>query len=124
MQLHYTLHSPEHSETVLLLHGMGSSGDDWLLQIPALRPHYRALTPDARGHGQSPKPKGTYRIEEMAEDVIGLMDELEIESAHVVGLSMGGAMGLHMAIAHPDRVRSLVSVNSFARAKPAGWGAS
>lgn len=121
MRLHYTLHAPEHSDTVLLLHGMGSSGGDWLLQLPALTPRYRVLTPDARGHGGSPKPRGPYRIEDMTEDVIELMDGLEIESAHVVGLSMGGEMGLQMAIAHPDRVRSLVSVNSFAKARPAGW---
>ena len=121
MKLHYTLHSPTHSETVLLLHGMGSSGDDWVLQLPALTPRYRVLTPDARGHGQSGKPPGPYSIPQMADDVVELFDELQIDSAHVVGLSMGGCIGLQMAVAHPDRVRSFVSVNSFAKIRAAGW---
>lgn len=121
MKLHYTLHSPEHSETVLLLHGMGSSGDDWVLQVPALTPRYRVLTPDARGHGQSGKPPGPYSIPQMADDVVELLDDLKIDSAHLVGLSMGGCIGLQMAVAHPDRVRSFVSVNSFAKIRAAGW---
>ncbi|MBI3242221.1 MAG: alpha/beta fold hydrolase [Chloroflexi bacterium] len=120
MKLHYTLHSPTHSETVLLLHGMGSSGDDWVLQLPALAPRYRVLTLDARGHGQSAKPPGPYSIPQMADDVIELLDDLKIEAAHVVGLSMGGCIGLQMAIAHPSRVRSFVCVNSFAKIRPAG----
>lgn len=121
MRLHYLLHSPHLSETVLLLHGMGSCGDDWGLQLPALAPRYRVLAPDARGHGQSPRPPGPYTIADMAGDVVALMDDLGIESAHVVGLSMGGCMALQMAIAHPSRVRSLALVNTFARIRPAGW---
>lgn len=121
MRLHHSLHAPEHSETVLLLHGMGSSGDDWVLQLPALTPRYRVLTPDVRGHGQSGKPPGPYSIPQMADDMIELFDELQIDSAHVVGLSMGGCIGLQMAVAHSDRVRLFVSVNSFAKIRAAGW---
>jgi 3-oxoadipate enol-lactonase len=120
MKLHYTLHSPHLSETVLLLHGMGSCGDDWELQLPALTPHYRVLAPDARGHGQSPKPPGSYSITQMTGDVVALLDELKIEPVHVVGLSMGGCMALQMAIAHPARTRTLVLVNAFAKIRPAG----
>ncbi|MEK7275866.1 MAG: alpha/beta fold hydrolase, partial [Chloroflexota bacterium] len=121
MRLHYTLHSPNLSNTVVLLHGMGSCGDDWALQIPALSEHFRVVTPDMRGHGQSDKPPGPYSIAHMADDVIELMDELKIESAHVAGLSMGGCITLQLAIAHANRVRCAVIVNSFAKPRPAGW---
>ncbi|MBM4424318.1 MAG: alpha/beta fold hydrolase [Chloroflexi bacterium] len=122
MKLHYSLHSPEKSETVLLLHGMGSCGDDWGLQFPALAPHYRVLAPDARGHGLSPKPPGPYSIPQMTDEVVALLDDLRIESAHVVGLSMGGCMAQQMALAHPARALSLTLVNTFAKIRPAGVG--
>jgi 3-oxoadipate enol-lactonase len=122
MNLHYSLYSPDKTDTVLLLHGMGSAGDDWGLQLPALEPHYRVLAPDTRGHGKSPKPSGPYSIAHMTDDVIGLLDELKIETAHVVGLSMGGAIAQQLAINQPKRVRSLVLVNTFARVRPAGAG--
>lgn len=118
--LHYSLLSQDHAETVLLLHGMGSAGEDWDLQVPMLAPHYRVLAPDARGHGLSPKPPGPYSIAQMTEDVVALLDALNIGAVHAVGLSMGGCMAMQLAITHPARVRSLVLVNTFARIRPAG----
>jgi 3-oxoadipate enol-lactonase len=100
---------------VLLLHGLGSCGDDWGLQLSALRPRFNVLAPDLRGQGASPMPAGWPGIEDMATDVLALLDLLEIESAHVVGLSLGGAVGLQLAADAPGRVRSLVAVNTFAR---------
>lgn len=91
-----------------------------MLQVPALEPHYRILAPDVRGHGRSPKPSGPYSITEMTNDVVAVMDELEIESAHVAGLSMGGAIAQQLAISHPQRVKSLMLVNTFAKVRPAG----
>jgi len=122
MKLHHTIHSPQHSETVLLLHGLGSCGEDWILQLPALTPHYRVVTLDARGHGQSPKPIQRYTIEEMAEDVIETINDLKINDFHAVGLSMGGCMALQLAITHPNRVKTLIHVNSYAKLTPAGIG--
>lgn len=120
MQLHFLQRGVEHPETVLLLHGMGSCGEDWELQIPALAPHYRVLAPDARGHGRSPKPPGPYSITQMTADVAALLDDLQIASMHVVGLSMGGCIAQQLALSHPNRVRSLALVNTFAKIRPAG----
>lgn len=120
MQLHYSLHSPDKAETVLLLHGLASSGADWELQLPALTPGYRVLAPDARGHGLSPKPRAQYFIADMVDDVVALLDELQIASMHVVGLSMGGVMGQQLAITQPERVKSLTLVNTFAKVRPNG----
>jgi len=120
MLLHFTLHSPDKTDTVLLLHGLGSAGTDWELQFPALTPLFRVVAPDARGHGLSPKPPGPYFISNMVDDVVALLDQLQIETTHVVGLSMGGAMAQQLTLTHPERVRTLTLVNTFAKVRPNG----
>jgi 3-oxoadipate enol-lactonase len=115
--LHHRVHVCPTSDApaVLLLHGLGSCGDDWSLQLPALVPRFTVLAPDLRGQGHSPMPGGWPSIEVMAADVLLLLDQVEIELAHVVGLSLGGAVALQLAADAPERVRSLVAVNTFAR---------
>lgn len=119
--LHHRLHvSPvSGAPTVLLLHGLGSCGEDWGLQVPALVPRFTVLAPDLRGQGQSAMPAGWPSMEAMAADVLCLLDRLKIESMHVVGLSLGGAVALQLAADAPNRVRSLVAVNTFARLRSA-----
>jgi pimeloyl-ACP methyl ester carboxylesterase len=99
-------------EPVLLLHGLGSRGGDWELQLPVLREQYRVIVPDLRGHGASPKPPGPYSLSAMAADVVALLGRLESGPVHVVGLSMGGMIGFQLAVDQPAWVRSLVAVNS------------
>lgn len=117
MLLYYTLYSPDKTDTVLLLHGLASSSADWELQLPALTPSYRVLAPDARGHGLSPKPLGPYFIPNMVADVVALLDQLQIPTAHVIGLSMGGAMAQQLTITQPARVKTLTLVNTFAKVR-------
>jgi len=102
-------------EALVLLHGLGSCGDDWALQTPAFAVDHRVVAPDLRGHGQSDKPRGPTSIAAMAADVAALLDALSIERAHVVGLSLGGLVAQRLAMAYPARVLSLALVNSFAR---------
>lgn len=99
-------------EPVLLLHGLGSCVEDWALQMPALAQRYRVIVADMRGHGRSDKPRGPYTVTMMAADVLGLLDGLGIKSTHIIGLSMGGMIAFQLAVDHPDRVRSMVIVNS------------
>jgi pimeloyl-ACP methyl ester carboxylesterase len=118
--IYYTLTGPAEAPVVLLLHGLGSCGDDWAPQIPALIPRYRVLTVDLPGHHRSARPRGPLSIVTMARALDALLARLAIERAHVVGLSLGGCVGLALALEAPARVESLTVVNAFARLRPAG----
>lgn len=106
---------------VVFLHGLGSSADDWALQIPAFAERHRVITVDLRGHGQS-RFGGSLTVEQMAADVAALLEHLGATPAHVVGLSLGGCVALALGIHQPAQVRSLTLVNTFARYQPAGMG--
>jgi pimeloyl-ACP methyl ester carboxylesterase len=97
---------------VVLIHGYTASGDmNWRLPavISLLSKNYRVITLDNRGHGKSDKPRDVEQYgPKMAEDVVRVMDHLDLESAHLVGYSMGGMITLKLLAMHPDRVRSAV----------------
>ncbi len=101
-----------HGPPVLFLHGLGSCLQDWELQVEAFSGDYQVITFDLRGHGKSAKPPGPYSMEMLASDAAGLLRALGIESAHVVGLSLGGGVAFQMAVSYPSMVKSLVVVNS------------
>ncbi len=110
IKFHYEIEGE--GEPILFLHGLGSSGTAWEFQRQAFAPRYRLVMPDIRGHGRSGKPPGPYSMTLLAADIIGLLDALAIPAAHVVGLSLGGMIGFQLAVGHPQRVRSLVAINS------------
>lgn len=116
-QLNYETHASGKAGApwVVLLHGLGSCGQDWGLQLPALTSDYRILAPDLPGHGASRLTRRWPTISWMAEAISSLLVGLGVEDAHVVGLSLGGAVGLQLAVDHPRQVRSLTAVNTFAR---------
>lgn len=120
LNLFYRIHDPRNLDgpAVVLLHGLGSCADDWPLQIPALGPRYRLLMVDLRGHGRSDAKPGWPRVSDMAGDVVGLLRSLGEPAAHLVGLSLGGAVALQMALDWQDQVRSMTLVNAFARLQP------
>lgn len=106
---------------LLLLHGLGSSRNDWLLQLPTFLPRFRVVAVDLRGHGGSPKPPGPYRLDHFSADVAQLLRRLDAPPAHVLGISLGGAVALQLALDFPELVRSLVLVNTAARFVSASW---
>jgi 3-oxoadipate enol-lactonase len=124
-RLYYQIHNPEfdRGKAVVFLHGLGSCGEDWQLQLPALGKHYRIIMIDLRGHGRSDLGEGWATIEQMAEDVTAILADLNEASVHVVGLSLGGAVALQLAVLAPDLIASLIAVNTFARLRPSrnGW---
>ena len=121
LAIHYELYPSAANapvDTVLLLHGLGSSTLDWAEQIPALASVYDVLLVDLRGHGQSDKPPGPYSINDMANDVARVVSELGLTQLHVVGLSMGAQVALQLALDYPALVATVTAVNSPADMKP------
>jgi 3-oxoadipate enol-lactonase len=122
VDIHYEEYNRDGDRTVLLLHGLGSAGIDWLLQFKLLaEAGFRIIAPDLRGFGRSSWP-GHTSVAEMATDVAFLLDTLDVRWAHVVGISMGGTVALQFALDHAERVGRLVLVNTFARLRPQGLG--
>lgn len=95
-------------EPLLLIQGMSGTHVSWGEPfLGALREHFDVTAFDNRGIGLSAPIDGPFTIVEMAEDTAALMGELGLESAHVVGISMGGMIAQELALAHPERLRSL-----------------
>lgn len=109
--------------TILFLHGLGSGADDWHAQVSALAADYRLLLVDLPGHGRSALPAGRLSVDGMATEVEALLAHLGERAVHVVGLSLGGCVGLALALRAPSRVRSLTLINAFARLRPADTAA-
>ena len=83
---------------VLLISGLGGVASFWRDQVPTFAKQFDVITHDHRGIGQSYPSRSGYTVDRMAADVIGLMDALEVERAHVVGHSTGGAIAQILAI--------------------------
>ena len=94
-------------EPLLLIMGWGCNAATWKPQVPGLAERFRVIAFDNRGVGRSSAPKQAYTIPQMAEDTLGLLDALDIDRAHVFGISMGGMIAQELALMHPDRVDAL-----------------
>jgi pimeloyl-ACP methyl ester carboxylesterase len=104
-------------DPVVLIHGSGpgvTSYANWRVVLPALAENFRVLAPDMVGFGFSERPANIqYGVQTWADQVVGLMDTLELPTAHMVGNSFGGAIALRIATQHPDRVGKLVLMGSM-----------
>jgi len=118
IRLHYETIGRRSGPPVLLIQGLGTDKHGWDLQRLALAPKYRTIALDNRGSGRSDKPFGEYSLEQMADDAIAVLDQAGIESAHVVGASMGGAISQVLALKYPERVRSLTLACTACRHHP------
>ena len=94
--------------TLILLHGNGEDHTYFVKQIPAFSPHFRLVLMDTHGQGQSTGGDGELNFSVFAADLLALMDHLQIAKAHLLGFSDGGNLALTFALAHPERVQSLI----------------
>lgn len=113
IELYYEDHGS--GDPLLLIMGLGADANGWMFQTPELAKHYRTVVFDNRGVGRSDKPAGPYTTAQMADDAAQLLDRLDIERAHVCGISMGGMISQEFALRHPKRLRSLVLGCTYAK---------
>lgn len=96
--------------TLLLIHGSGpgvSAYANWRLTLPALSERFRVIAPDIVGFGYTERDPKRYNLRDWTAHVLGVLDELGVDQAHVVGNSFGGTLAMSLAINHPQRVRKL-----------------
>lgn len=112
IHMHYT--EAGQGEPLILIMGLGASGEKWAPHVAAYAKEFHCIAIDNRGAGLTDAPViEAYSTKQMAEDTIALMDALEIRSAHIHGISMGGAIAQWIAIRSPERVRSLILTSTF-----------
>jgi 3-oxoadipate enol-lactonase len=125
------LYYEEHGEGEPLLCVMGLGGDltAWLLQVPVFSQRHRVVVFDNRDVGRSSMADGPYEIADMAKDALALADGLGLDTFHLLGVSMGGAISQELALAAPERVRTLTLAvtwprsGAWARKLADVWGA-
>jgi pimeloyl-ACP methyl ester carboxylesterase len=121
VHVHVAETGPEDAPPVLLLHGWPQHFLMWRGVWPALAGSHRVVMPDLRGHGWSGWPDdGDFRKARLADDAVALLDLLEIPRAHVIGHDWGGWTALLMGLAHPERVRTLLSLSVLHPWQPTG----
>lgn len=118
IRIHYSAVGRRSEPPVLMIQGLGADKHGWALQRLAFSPHYRVLAHDNRGAGRSDKPLDGYSLEQMADDAVAVLDHAGIDTAHVMGASMGGAISQFLAVRYPERVRSLTLVCTACRHHP------
>lgn len=116
LRLHYLVTG--HGPPLVLIGGLGMPLQGWALQAKGLAQSLQLIRLDNRGCGESTIPDQPFTIEDMAKDTLTLFDHLELDSAHVLGLSMGGFIALEMAALAPQRVKSLVLAHTTAKIPP------
>jgi len=95
-------------EVVVLIMGLGAVKESWFLNIPTLSKYYRVIAFNSRGVGATDRSGEAYTMGRMAEDTVGLLDALNIERAHIVGVSLGSMIAQEIAIGFPQRVNRLI----------------
>ena len=117
--LYYEEHGPAGATPMILSSGLGGSGHYWRPNLAAFAERYRVILYDHRGTGRSDRAlPATISVDDLADDILAVMDGLGIARAIVMGHAAGGAAGLALALKAPDRLHRLIVVNGFARPDP------
>ena len=117
-RIHFEVTGKSGATPVLMIQGLGASKNAWNLQRIAMATRFRIISFDNRGAGRSDKPTEPFTLEQMADDALAVLDAAGIETAHVVGASMGGVISQIVAVKFSHRVRSLTLVCTACRNHP------
>lgn len=109
-----SIDGPDGAPALLVGHSLGSDLSQWEPQMPSLTKRFRVIRYDSRGHGQSEPTAGPYSIEQLGRDALGILDALEIEKAHFMGLSLGGLVGMWLMVNAPERIDRAALANTNA----------
>jgi 3-oxoadipate enol-lactonase len=109
-----TVTGPEHADVIVFSNSLGTDQGMWQSQVAALEQQFKVVTYDTRGHGQSDVIEQS-SLQNLAEDVIDILDGLKIAKAHFCGISMGGITALWLGIHYPERFYSITVANSAAK---------
>ena len=112
VNIDYAVHG--RGEPLVLIMAFAAPRRAWFFQTRAFRKYYKVITFDNRGVGKTDKPSEPYTVRTMADDTIGLMDYLNIDRAHILGISLGSLIAQEVAINYPERVRKLILVAAIA----------
>jgi len=105
-------------EPIVFASGLNGVARYWAPQVPVFAQHFRVITYDQRGTGASDRIQRAFSVDQMAAELVGLMDVLQIERAHIVGMSTGGAIGQTIAIEYPQRVMKLALCSTWTHCDP------
>ena len=115
VRLAYRVDGPDDAPTMVMINSLGTDLRMWDPQVALLRQNLRIIRYDCRGHGASDVPTGSYTIRQFGLDLLALFDYLQIERAHICGLSLGGVVALWTAAQYPERIARAVFANTAAR---------
>lgn len=115
VRLNYRFDGPDGAPLLLLSNSLGTDLAMWDAQVPAFSRHVRVLRYDSRGHGRSDVPAGPTTIADLGRDVLALLDGLGLACVRFCGLSMGGMVGMWLAVNAAPRIERLVLCNTSAR---------
>ena len=93
---------------LLLLNSLGTTTNMWAPQLSFLEKHFRVIRMDTRGHGESASPEGPYSFDDLVSDALGTLDRYDVETASVMGCSLGSMTALGMGLKDPDRIDRIV----------------
>ncbi len=114
-RIHYDLSGPKNAPALVLSNSLGTTFAMWDAQASAFSQNFRVLRYDTRGHGLSSIPPGPYTLQQLAQDVLELLDHENITEASFCGLSLGGMTGLWLARHAPNRLRKLMACSTAAK---------
>jgi 3-oxoadipate enol-lactonase len=115
----YRLDGPADKPVLLLSNSIGTDLTMWDPQIEPFSKHFRLLRYDSRGHGASDVPAGPYSMDRLGRDAVELLDALNIDRVHFLGLSLGGMVGQWLGVHAPERIDRLILSNTAAYLGPA-----